>query len=37
MHNITVVVSKQLDLNVLRLVEEAFDKDCTIAERRLGL
>jgi hypothetical protein len=36
-HDVAVVVAKQLDLDVLGLVEEALDEDGAVAEGRLGL
>jgi hypothetical protein len=35
--NVALVVTEQLDLNVLGLVEEALDEDSTVAEGGLGL
>jgi hypothetical protein len=35
--NVTVVVTEKLNLNVLGLVEETFDKDSSVAEGSLGL
>ncbi len=37
MNNVSVVITKKLDLNVLGLVKEALDKDGTVTEGRLGL
>lgn len=37
MNDVAVVVSKQLDLNMLGLVEEALDEDSSVSESRLGL
>jgi hypothetical protein len=37
MHNIAEVVTKQLDLDMLGLVEEALNEDSAVAKRRLGL
>lgn len=37
MHNVTMVISEELDLNVLGLVQEAFHEDCAIAKGRLCL
>ena len=37
MHDVAVVVSEELDLNVLGLVEEALDEDGSVAESSLGL
>ena len=36
-NNVSVVVTEELDLNVLWLVEEALDEDCAVAESRLCL
>ena len=33
-NNVSVVVTQQLDLNMLGLVEEALDEDCAVPERR---
>src|SRR5690242_15811389 len=35
--DVTLVVTKKLDLNVLGLVKEALDEDGAVAERRLCL
>jgi hypothetical protein len=37
MHNVAMVITQQLNLNVLWLVEEALDEDRTVAESGLGL
>lgn len=37
MDNVAVVVTEQLDLDVLRAVEETLNEDSTVAESRLGL
>jgi hypothetical protein len=36
-YNVALVVSQQLDLNVLGFVEESLDEDGAIAKSRLGL
>ena len=36
-NDVSVVIAKQLDLDVLGLVEESLDKDSAVAEGRLGL
>ena len=36
-NNVAVVVAEELDLNVLRAVEEPLDEDCAISKGRLGL
>lgn len=37
MDDVSEVVSEELDLNVLGLVEEALDEDCAVAKGGLGL
>ena len=37
MHDVAEIVTEQLDLDVLGLVEEALDEDGAVAEGRLGL
>lgn len=37
MDNVSVVISEELDLNVLWLIEEAFNKDSSVTEGGLGL
>jgi hypothetical protein len=36
-HDVAVVVTEKLDLNVLRLIEEALDEDGAVSEGGLGL